>query len=279
MFGRAGPKGADAADELAALRGRIEALEQRDKAATDLLLPGLWTTLARLYEGETGQGSLTCLACAQTASPASFGVREDRCVFGGGLLKRFECPACGCVFGPQWYLDTPSEVIDADYRQLYLNYREADSTDDEIRAFHLLDPKPEGVYLNWGSGAWSRSVQTLREHGWEVWGYEPHAQTDSPFIVRDRAEISARFDGIFSNNVIEHFFDPAAQFADFHDVLKPGGRMVHASPCYAWAYAYTRFHVFFPMGDAPARLAARTGYALDGRVEDGDFRACLFRAI
>lgn len=276
MFGR--PTAASA-DELAALRTRLDALEQAHKAASELLIPGLWTTLARLYERSSDNRPLTCLACARTAASDQFGIREDICAFGGGRLKRHECPSCGCVFGPQWYLDTPSEVVDADYRQLYRNYREADSTDDEIRAFHLLEPKPDGVYLNWGSGAWSKSVQTLREHGWEVWGYEPHAETDSPFTVRNRAEISARFDGVFSNNVIEHFFDPAAQFADFRQVLKPGGKMVHASPCYAWACAHTRFHTFFPMGEAPERLAQRTDFALERQVEDGEFRAAVFRAL
>nr|WP_293682859.1 hypothetical protein [uncultured Phenylobacterium sp.] len=54
----------------------------------------------------------------------------------------------------------------------------------------------------------------LRERGYDVWGYEPHAAEARPHIVTRREEIGAKFDGIFSNNVIEHLLDPAAAFTD-----------------------------------------------------------------
>ena len=174
------------------------------------------------------------------------------------------------------YLRTPPEIVSADYGLLYSFYSEGDSTEEELRAFELLDPKPGGLYLNWGSGAWSRSVEILRERGYDVWGYEPNALIDSPFVVKRREEVSARFDGIFSNNVIEHLFSPQAQFIEFRDLLKDGGRMVHASPCYEWSYAFTRFHVFFPLGNAPKRLAEKTGFELTRSVDDGTFQARVF---
>ncbi len=108
---------------------------------------------------------------------------------------------------------------------------------------------------------------------------EPHAEVGCPFVVRRRDELSARFDGIFSNNVIEHLVDPAARFRDFHAISKPGGRMAHASPCDAWSFAYTRFHVFFPLGEAPARLAERSGFKLSAALDDGDFRVRVFDAV
>ncbi len=40
-------------------------------------------------------------------------------------------------------------------------------------------------------------------------------------MVRSKGEISAKFDAIFSNNVIEHFLDPVAQFNEFRTYLKP----------------------------------------------------------
>ena len=262
------PKPLNADDRLARLEARVEAL-------AGLLQPAYWSLLDSLYARLGPQTPPRCLAC-DGAGP--FGSRIDQCVFGGGLLERYECRDCGCVFGPLKYLELPEAVVEADYRLLYQSYSEGDSTEAELRAFHALDPKPGGLYLNWGSGAWSASVERLRAEGWDVWGYEPHAETASPFVVRNRGEVSARFDGIFSNNVIEHLRVPAAQFADFQAVLKPGGRMAHASPCYDWRYAFSRFHVFFPLRDAPERLAARTGFRVIGREEDDDYRVRVFEA-
>jgi SAM-dependent methyltransferase len=255
------------------LERRLERLESRLDALGGFIQPAFWNLLDRWYAQNGPANPPRCLAC-DSAGP--FALRHDDCVFGGGRLERLECPDCGCVFGPMKYLELPPGLVDADYRLLYQTYTEGDSTEQEIRAFHALNPKPGGLYLNWGSGAWSASVERLRAQGWDVWGYEPHAETSSPFVVKNRGEVSAKFDGIFSNNVIEHLIDPAAQFADFADVLKDDGRMAHASPCYDWRYAFTRFHVFFPRGDAPERLAARTGYRVTAREDDGDYRVRVF---
>ena len=71
--------------------------------------------------------------------------------------------------------------------------------------------------------------------------------------------ISVKFDAIFSNNVIEHFRDPVAQFEDFKTILANDGRMAHSSPCYEYAYPFTRFHTLFLIGKSPHVLAERTG--------------------
>jgi SAM-dependent methyltransferase len=258
------------------LEARLATLETREQRLREFIVPAFWDALDRLYARTEIPENVACPACATLAAVSTFRVRTDKCIFGGGKLERLECANCGCVFGPLKYLQTPDDVIAADYRLLYSYYTEADSTDDEIRAFELLGPRPDGLYLNWGSGAWSRSVEALRERGYDVWGYEPNATTESPYIVGNREEISARFDGIFSNNVIEHLLSPAEQFLDFHRILKPGGRMVHASPCYQWSYAFTRFHVFFPLGRAPEALAARTGFSISRSVDGDPFRAMVF---
>jgi SAM-dependent methyltransferase len=266
-------------DRLAALERRLTDLERRHELLKGFIVPALWDAHDRLYERVPPTVPPPCLACDTSPSTVPFRERVDVCAFGGGRLVRLECPSCGCVFGPIKYLETPPALIEADYRLLYASYSEGDSTEHELRAFEALRPRRDGVYLNWGSGARSASVERLRARGHDVWGYEPHADVDSPFVARRREEISARFDGIFSNNVIEHLVDPAAQFREFHRLLKNGGRMAHASPCYAWSFAYSRFHVFFPLGEAAARLAERSGFTLSAAVDDGDFRVRVFDAV
>jgi 2-polyprenyl-3-methyl-5-hydroxy-6-metoxy-1,4-benzoquinol methylase len=94
-----------------------------------------------------------------------------------------------------------------------------------------------------------------------------------------RDQISARFDGIFSNNVIEHFRDPQRQFKEFHAILKPGGVMAHSSPCYKYAYAFTRFHTLFLLGRSTNVLAERTGFHVIERIESGEYINLVFEAI
>ena len=266
----------DQATNLKDLERRLARLELQNRRLREFLVPAFWNALDRLEARTADQTPVTCLACGRAGPPSDYGVRVDQCMFGGGRLERLECPVCGCVFGPMKYLNTPAEIVSADYSLLYSFYSEGDSTEEELRAFESLHPKPGGLYLNWGSGAWSRSVEILRDRGYDVWGYEPNAMTDSPFVVKRREEVSARFDGIFCNNVIEHLFSPREQFLEFRDLLKPAGAMCHASPCYEWSYAFTRFHVFFPLGRAPEKLAERSGFKLSHVVDDGAFHARVF---
>ena len=122
-------------------------------------------------------------------------------------------------------------------------------------------------------------VTRLRSNNWNVWGYEPGAEAATDFVVNRRDAISARFDGIFSNNVIEHFRNPVAQFGDFHSLLKVGGTMAHSSPCYEYAYAYSRFHTVFLVGRSPYVLAERTGFKVLDRIQEGEYINYLFERI
>ncbi|MDB5458795.1 MAG: hypothetical protein JWO72_536 [Caulobacteraceae bacterium] len=259
------------------LESRLERLEIRQELLRDFAVRGVWNALERLYARTGVRSNVSCLACGETRKVEAFARRVDRCMFGGGRLERLECPACGCVFGPLAALEADADWIASDYRLLYAAYSEGDSTEAEIRTFEALRPDRAGVYLNWGAGAWSDSVAQLRARGYDVWGYEPNAAAPRDFIVGSREEVSARFDGVFSNNVIEHFIDPAGQFADLRTLLKPGGRMAHASPCFEWSYAFTRFHVFFPLARSAEALAHRTGFDLTDRIEDGEYQARVFQ--
>lgn len=259
------------------LLSRIERLESQQALAETYSLQAFWQAIDHAYDANLPTREIRCIVCDHGDKPAGFETLVDRCQFGGGRLERYRCPDCGCVFGPQKYLDLEESFVDLDYRLLYSRYSESDSSANEIRTFHALTPKPEELFLDWGcGGAWSPTVKTLREHGWNVWGFEPSAETGSEFVVNKRDAISATFDGIFSNNVIEHFRDPVAQFKEFHALLNPGGRMAHSSPCYAYAYPFTRFHTLFLLGDSAERLAERTGFHVIDRMEDGEYINVVF---
>lgn len=257
---------------------RLSALENRLEKLQNFVVPMLWSSIDELHQRTRAPTDrLECLACGEGFPRSASTARVDECMFGGGRLERYECPSCGCVFGPEAYLAMTPALIAADMSLLYSTYSEADSTENEVRAFHMLEPREGGRYLNWGAGAWSRSVEVLRAQGFDVHGYEPHVSAGSSHVAARVDDLGGAFDGIFSNNVLEHLTDPAGQFRQFKALLKPGGRMAHATPCYEWLYAYTRFHVFFPLGDSIEALARRTGFRVIGSVRDGPFDARLFQ--
>jgi hypothetical protein len=103
-------------------------------------------------------------------------------------------------------------------------------------------------------------MRVLREQGFNVFGYEPSLPKATEFVANNKAEITGRFHGIFSNNVIEHFRDPVAEFRYFHQILEEKGQMVHTSPCYDYKYSFTRFHTLFLLGRSPFLLAEKTGF-------------------
>jgi SAM-dependent methyltransferase len=261
------------------LEVRLTALEARYDLLRDFSIRGIWHALDRIYARTAEDAPIRCLACAFDGPAEAFDMLVDTCIFGGGRLERLSCPQCGCVFGPLSMLNAPPEWLAADCKLLYSYYAEGDSTEAEIRCFETLSPTRSGLYLNWGAGAWSNSVEVLRKRGYDVWGYEPNAAEARAFMIGSRPEISARFDGIFTNNVLEHLADPQAQFADFRSVLKPSGVMAHATPCFEWSFAFTRFHVFFPLKDSLHRLARRTGFEVVDAVDDGVYRSRTLRLV
>ncbi|BAT57572.1 hypothetical protein GJW-30_1_00078 [Variibacter gotjawalensis] len=253
------------AERLAKLERQVSLLDRH-------LSAGLWNVLDATYRSSLPTRDIKCIVCEHTDKRSGYAIKTDRCIFGGGELERYVCPSCDCIFGPMKYLDLDEQFVDLDYRKLYASYSESDSSENEQRTFRSLDPHKLGPYLDWGCGGeWSPTVAKLRAEGFDVWGFEPSAETSGQFVVHTREAISAKFAGIFSNNVIEHFRDPIAQFAEFHGHLQPGAKMAHSSPCYEYSYAFTRFHTLFLLGRSAEKLGELTGFAVVDRVKDGEY--------
>jgi SAM-dependent methyltransferase len=263
----------------AAFELRLSALDRQVRLGEKYAMAGFWRALDRAYDLSLPHRQIRCIVCGYEAKRDGYEIRIDQCFVGGGKLERYGCPKCDAVFGPMKYLDLDPEFVGQDYELIYTRHQEADLTEVEVHAFHECAPRRDGVYLNWGCGSWSKSVSTLRREAWNVFGFEPFAETGDPAIIKSKSALPAPLDGIFSNNVIEHFIDPVAQFKEFHSLLKPGGRMVHSSPCYAWSYAYTRFHTFFPLGRSADVLAEQTGFRVVGRGGCGQYLSAVFERV
>lgn len=233
-----------------------------------------------LIEKVTGSDKPECCKlCGCEVGSEGFREVVSECMFLGGKLVRHVCPNCEVIFGPQKMFALDDEMLDLDYKNLYRVYSEGNSTESIIRTFHLLNPKKDGVYLDFGCGGeWSEAIQKLRNEGWNIYGFEPSATHSSEHVFSTWAEVEARtFDGIFSHNVLEHLFDPAATTRKLGDLLSQGGSIVHATPCYDYKYEFTHFHVFFFTGKSPEVLAENAGMQITNRVRDGEFIACTFQ--
>lgn len=254
-------------------------IEQRMNAMAAYVTSAHWHTVDLLYAASNNQPPLICPVCRAVWDHSPSRTYRTTCQFGGGVLERYQCQECDLVFGPKKMLDLTPEMLDADYRLLYETYRETNSTENETRAFRSLDPDPHGVFMNWGCGAWAETIGNLRGEGWDVWGYEPSVPSSSDFVVQHAGAISAKFDGIFSNNVIEHFRDPVAEFNRMASHLKPGGVMVHATACYELLYDNTRFHTAFYLGRSPKVLAQRVGLEVVAEERDGEYMSVTFQKV
>lgn len=231
---------------------------------------------------EHPEDAVSCLLCGFTQEREKYQKKKAECIFGGGMLERYECPVCGAIFGPSKFLDLPSEEQEEDYTIHYMGYSKGDSTEKEIAAFQMLHPTKEGIYLNYGCGSWSRTIERLRAQGYKVFGYDAYSSSGADYIITDKEELKKwRFDGIFTNNLLEHLTNPVSDFQFFKSLLKgPKALMAHATPCYEYAYEYTRFHTCFFTGNSIAYLCDKANVEMVERQEDrklGDFICCTFR--
>lgn len=221
----------------------------------------------------------TCPLCGYRSQEASFQPIVSHCSFGGGVLKRHQCPECDVIFGADKMFALNAKELSQEYEWHYMVYEEGDSTAAEVRAFHSLSPRKDGRYVNFGAGAWSNSVKVLREQGWDVYAYEPHssAASHADWLITNEADLASKpFDGLFTNNVLEHFRYPVEALVDMKRYLKPGALMAHATPCYEYLYEYTRFHLFFFLGRSRELLAQLAGLSIESYEVEGHFMNCVF---
>ena len=192
-------------------------------------------------ETERGDDVLTCNICGESHRRDEYKTMETDCIFNGGHLTRYICPNCGVVFGPSKFVDQGQKGIDEDYWVHYLGFSEGDSEYKEERAFRLLEPTKDRVYLNYGCGKWSGTLQKLRAEGYDVYGYEPYApETDNPCMITRKEDLmKMRFDGIFSNDMLEHLIDPIEDMKFMKGLLLgKESRMAHCTACYSYKYEY-----------------------------------------
>lgn len=256
------------------------ALKEQIKNVAKYQLKKSWHFTDLLEDVMPISAELTCALCKYTAAKQDFTILESECIFYGGRLTRYQCPSCDVIFGPTKILRLDSSLLELEYKNHYQVFSEADCTAMEIRTFYALQPRRDGRYLNFGCGSeWSQTIQQLRKEGWDVVGFEPNAENKSEYVYQTWEDLEIeKFDGIFSNNVLEHLFDPIGILIRLQNLLKSGGRQAHCTPCFEYSFEYTRFHVFFFTGRSAEFMFDRAGLEAEQWIRDGDYIACILKA-
>ncbi len=234
------------------------------------------------YYQESGEDSLICRICGFSQKRNKYEIREADCMFNGGHLVRYVCPKCGVIFGPTKFMNQSQKNIDEDYKVHYLGFSEGDSSYKEERTFFMLKPEKEKAYLNYGCGHWSHTLQNLRKQGYKVYGYEPYSpDSENPYLITSREQLSKmRFDGIFSNDLLEHLLYPVEDLKFMRSLLlNKNAKMAHCTSCYVYKYENTRFHTHFFTGDSVKIMCEKAGlhiadYCND--IENNDFICYVF---
>jgi len=163
------------------------------------------------------------------------------------LVRDFlQCTNCKLVFVPSdFHLTLPQQ------RDRYLEHNN-DPMDSEYRAFlsrlrgPLLPLLKEGdVGLDFGCGPGPALAQMLRESGYKVDLYDPLFQDNKSVLEKN-------YDFVTCTETIEHFSNPAFDFALLDSVVKDGGVLgVMTSILYEevifedWHYKLDPTHVSF----------------------------------
>lgn len=192
------------------------------------------------------------------------GEEQVRDLVSVGELRYLRCDACEAT------LLASAHLLEADAElAFYLTHRN-DADDAGYRAFlaRLVEPlrmqlAPGSIGLDYGCGPDSALAVMLEEFGHRVISYDP-------FFAPDASVLERRYDFVACTEVIEHFHQPADEFARLDRMLEPGG-VLALMTCFQtddarfpnWHYRRDPTHVVFYREHTLRRLADIHGWCCE----------------
>jgi hypothetical protein len=216
----------------------------------------------------------TCKICNTELELSSCKKFLSKCFLSGSELERYQCTKCDTIFGTLEMLGITEDEMASEYSALDLVWKEGDTRASTTRTFFSLEPIKSGTYLDFGCGSKHSAIRDLRNQGWDVFGYEPFVSGCSrDFLIDTKFELSAlKFDGVFSNNVLEHLQDPVQDLLFMKSLLKNDScKMSHSTSCYEYLYEYSKYHLYFFVGSSTEYLCHGAGLSLVSRTRDGEY--------
>lgn len=205
-----------------------------------------------------------CKICNADLDLSKCKIFKSRCFVNKIELIRYKCTTCGVIFGTLDMISGTTEKIKQDYVSLDTVYKESDAAEYEIRTFVSLSPRKDGLYLNFGCGNACSTINSLRNQGWNILGYEPYLPNPNPFVIKNKDELlKYKFDGIMSNNLLEHLQDPIQDLLFMKSLLKnKSSLMAHSTPCYKYCCEISKYHLYFFVDKSVEYMCLNSGLSI-----------------
>jgi hypothetical protein len=193
--------------------------------------------------------NLTCRICGSLVDENKLKKYISTCRFSGEKLIRHKCLQCDVIFGTQRMLNVSIEQFKKEHDDLLLSgYKAPDPVNKEIKILQMLSPQKNKTYLNWGGGGFSTTLLHAKKMGYTLYSYDPYIHDPSgtsEFITDINIIKNMKFDGIISNDLIEHLQNPVEEFIFMRSLLNINSVMIHSTPCYKYCFEWSKFHLFF----------------------------------
>lgn len=191
-------------------------------------------------------------------------VFKSKCFINHVDLIRYKCTTCGVIFGTLDMINGTTDYVKNTYLSLDKVYKEGDSLSCEYTDFFSLNPKKDGLYLNFGCGNTSTTIPHLKKLGYSMMGFEPYLPVKDPSIITNKQDLlNYKFDGIISNNLLEHLQDPIQELLFMKGLLKDKDcLMSHSTACYRYIFEYSLYHLYFFVDKAVDYLCQNAGLVI-----------------
>ena len=182
----------------------------------------------------------------------------------------YKCSECGALFRPQRLLLSPEKEK--------ARYETHNNDVNDIRYQQFVSPIVNAILkdctqqqrgLDFGAGTGPVVSKLLRDQNYQISLYDP-------FFHNHPELLQQKYDYIVCCEVIEHFYQPAKEFALLKNLLKAGGRLYCMTEIYQpqidfnrWRYRNDETHVFIYQAETLEWIRQTLGFTaltIDNRL-------------
>jgi hypothetical protein len=220
---------------------------------------------------------LKCIICEYTDLNEKFQKLYCDDLFNAGKLIRHKCPNCSLIFGDLRFLGMNEKEVSDDHDDVYSYVKEGNTVPYILSNLNSLKLfKNKGMsYLDYACGIGSM-IPILTNMGYNINGYDKYVKNEH--VLNDLKD--TKYDVIYTNNFIEHLFNPIADIQNILDHLNDDGYLIMMSDCFdEYTVEYTHYHVYFYTGSSFNILCHRLNLYIIESKTVGDCKIKVLKKV